>query len=184
MPKTGGMDTTMPIMSMASILVLWRSFPLLARRMHTNTGTGLPIHMRILTTMKHAGDMRGQRGRPKGRPHRRGLKPPSLCWWGTATLHQGTVFRLTMASLALVTAHVALQSRLALLDPPLGPGPAHHGAYLFAPKVRQRPTAEYPCFRLWLPCTLCRLPHGCEVVCQRHQRAGQDLAHPLGFLLL
>src|SRR5947199_8881543 len=76
MPKTGGMDTTMPIMSMASILILWRSFPLLARRMHTNTGTGLTIHMRILTTMKHAGDMRGQRGRPKGRPHRRGLKPP------------------------------------------------------------------------------------------------------------
>ena len=112
------------------------------------------------------------------------LSPPSLCWWGTATLHQGTLFRLTMASLALVTAHVALQSRLALLDPPLGPGPAHHGAYLFATKVRQRPTAEYPCFRLWLPCTLCRLPHGCEVVCQRHQRAGQDLAHPLGFLLL
>src|SRR6266516_1946237 len=130
------------------------------------------------------GDREGLLGDPRVAPIGADLSPPSLCWWGTATLHQGTLFRLTMASLALVTAHVALQSRLALLDPPLGPGPAHHGAYLFATKVRQRPTAEYPCFRLWLPCTLCRLPHGCEVFCQRHQRAGQDLAHPLGFLLL
>src|SRR6266487_3368554 len=112
------------------------------------------------------------------------LSSTSLCWLGTAALHQGTLFRLTMASLAFATAHVALQSRLALLDTPLGPGPAHHGAHLLATKVRERPTAEYPCFRLRPPCALCRLPHVWEVVCQRHQRARQDLAHPLGFLLV
>src|SRR6266446_2775908 len=112
------------------------------------------------------------------------LSPTSLCWLGTVALQPGTLFRLTMASLAFATAHVALQSLLALLETPMGPGSAQHRAHLLATKVRQRPVTSNPLSCLRLLDALCLLTHVWEVIGQRHKRARQHLAHPVGFLLL
>src|SRR5260370_30223174 len=111
------------------------------------------------------------------------------CWWSTSRLQPSALFALAMPPLATVTAHIALQGVLALLNAPTRLRSPQHRADLLTTHMRQRPTAQDPILLLfWLPLALLTLTlaltHLADILGQWLQHTRQHLAHPLRFLLL